>query len=87
MLQDVLDGKATGRFMEGMGCNGGCVGGPKTMIKMEEGRDILNNFAETSEVKISLDNPPMKSYLSKLGFKDPDSPKSKESFGIFERNF
>jgi iron only hydrogenase large subunit-like protein len=35
MIQDILDGKADANFYEGMGCVGGCVGGPRSVVGIE----------------------------------------------------
>ena len=35
-------------FIEGMGCEGGCVGGPKTIIDTYHGTLMANEFGEDS---------------------------------------
>ena len=43
-------------FIEGMGCVGGCVGGPKALIDSTTGRNRVNKFAEDSKIKTSIDS-------------------------------
>ena len=41
-------------FLEGMGCLGGCVGGPRTVIDMESGTRYANQFGEDSVIMTPL---------------------------------
>ena len=68
-----------------MGCDGGCVGGPKAIISKEKGREIVNKFANESKVHISTDNRIMKEFLLKLGIENLEDFKNKEKVEIFER--
>ena len=43
-------------FIEGMGCIGGCVGGPRTNIDRDAGRNNVNDFAEESFILTPFDN-------------------------------
>lgn len=43
-------------FMEGMGCPGGCIGGPGTIIKVEIAEEEVNRFANLANVKESREN-------------------------------
>lgn len=43
-------------FIEGMGCVGGCVGGPRTNINAERATQIVNEFAEDSLIMTPFDN-------------------------------
>ena len=38
MLNELMQGDIQGNFLEGMGCVGGCVGGPKRLIPAGGGR-------------------------------------------------
>ncbi|WP_066635569.1 [Fe-Fe] hydrogenase large subunit C-terminal domain-containing protein [Desulfolucanica intricata] len=46
ILKQIEEGKVDANFMEGMGCPGGCVGGPGTIIEVEEAAKFVNMFAE-----------------------------------------
>jgi iron only hydrogenase large subunit-like protein len=87
MLSDAKDGNIHANFIEGMGCIGGCVGGPKAIIPKEEGRERVNEFAYNSEVKVAVDSNTMNRILSKLGINSVEDFKHHERVEIFERDF
>lgn len=87
ILDKVQTGEITGNFLEGMGCVGGCVGGPKAIIPRDKGREKADEFAENAEVKISLDSDRMKDILSRLGINSAEDFKDHEKVAIFERKF
>ena len=74
-------------FIEGMGCVGGCVGGPKVLIDSTTGRNRVNKFAENSSIKTSIDSDCMKDILSRIGINTIDDFKDKEKTKIFGREF
>lgn len=86
ILTKLKDGKIDANFLEGMGCVGGCVGGPKAVIPREEGRKILDEFADNSMVSVSLDNHWMKSILEKLHMDSIDDFNDKDKIEIFIRD-
>ncbi|MFR9190868.1 MAG: [Fe-Fe] hydrogenase large subunit C-terminal domain-containing protein [Anaerotruncus massiliensis (ex Togo et al. 2019)] len=47
LIDDLLAGKIDANFFEGMGCVGGCVGGPKRIIPREEGSATWTPTAAT----------------------------------------
>lgn len=57
LLEKIEKGKIDANFMEGMGCPGGCVGGPGTIIKVEEAAPYVKEFAERSKHFAAGDNP------------------------------
>jgi iron only hydrogenase large subunit-like protein len=54
-------------FLEGMGCLGGCVGGPRTVIDMESGTRYANQFGEDSVIMTPFDNVNVMKILKQLG--------------------
>ncbi|MEG2353186.1 MAG: [Fe-Fe] hydrogenase large subunit C-terminal domain-containing protein [Clostridium sp.] len=74
-------------FIEGMGCIGGCVGGPKKIITTEEGKEKVDNFANASSIKVAIDSPCMMDFLNKLGINSIKDFASHEKLIIFNRNF
>ncbi|TCT16967.1 iron only hydrogenase large subunit-like protein [Natranaerovirga pectinivora] len=57
VLDDLTNNRDIGgNFIEGMGCTGGCVGGPRTNIQMEKARDMVNEFGEDSLILTPFDN-------------------------------
>jgi len=56
LLGQIEEGKLDANFMEGMGCPGGCVGGPGTIIPVEEGARNVKAFSQRARVRESSDN-------------------------------
>lgn len=54
-------------FIEGMGCEGGCVGGPRTNIDKEKGTAMVNEFGEESFIMTPFDNLNIMKILSDSG--------------------
>lgn len=87
MLANAQNGIVKATFIEGMGCIGGCVGGPKAIIPRAEGTERVNEFAENSEIKVAVESDCMISILKKLNIESSDDFKHKEKIEIFEREF
>lgn len=87
ILEKAQNGEVNANFIEGMGCVGGCVGGPKALIPKEKGREKVNAFAENSRVKISLESDQMKKILNKLNINSAKDFMDEEKIKIFERKF
>lgn len=68
MIERLQKGEINANFYEGMGCNGGCVGGPKRIISLEEGRQNVNVYSDRAEYKTPLENPFVLELLTRLGF-------------------
>ena len=57
ILEELKSKKGIGaNFIEGMGCIGGCVGGPKTNNEREAGTSIVNEYGEESLIMTPMDN-------------------------------
>ncbi|MGI6065634.1 MAG: [Fe-Fe] hydrogenase large subunit C-terminal domain-containing protein [Bacillota bacterium] len=56
LLREIEEGKIEANFMEGMGCPGGCVGGPGTIIDVEEAAQLVKDFAQRSSQLESFEN-------------------------------
>ena len=50
MMNDILSGKTKANFFEGMGCVGGCVGGPRALIPHEEGRKNVEEYGKAAPI-------------------------------------
>lgn len=68
MIERIKKGEIKANFYEGMGCKGGCVGGPKIIIDKEEGKKNVERYGEEAEYKTPLENPFVKELLLRLGF-------------------
>ena len=87
LLSKIQNGDIDANFVEGMGCVGGCVGGPKRIIPMELGRDRLNELCDNSEIKVAIDSDCMKDILARIGINSADDIKHGKNIEILERNF
>lgn len=67
LLNTLLEGEIPANFLEGMGCVGGCVGGPKAIIAREEGRDNVEEYSKQAAHLTPLDNPYVLDLLKRLG--------------------
>jgi len=85
MLSDILNGKISKNFYEGMGCVGGCVGGPKVLIPMEEGRENVYAYGKEAIYPTPIDNPFVIELLHQLGFDTVEQ--LLEESDIFTRKF
>lgn len=68
LLEDILNGKTSGNFFEGMACAGGCVGGPKRNIPVEKATDMVNRYAADALYKTPAQNPYVIDLINRLGF-------------------
>lgn len=66
MLDAIRKGEVTANFLEGMGCVGGCVGGPRVLIDRREGRENVSYYGEEAQYKTPLDNPYVIELLHRL---------------------
>ncbi|MFT3951973.1 MAG: [Fe-Fe] hydrogenase large subunit C-terminal domain-containing protein [Oscillospiraceae bacterium] len=85
LLADILSGEFSANFIEGMGCVGGCVGGPKILIPKEQGRENVRLYGEEAAYKTPIDNPYVIELLHRLGFDTVES--LLEESDIFTRKF
>ena len=56
-------------FIEGMGCSGGCVGGPRTNIDVDRATKFVNEFGEDSLIMTPFDNLNVMKILREFGIK------------------
>lgn len=85
MINELIAGNINANFYEGMGCVGGCVGGPKSIINREEGRENVNDYGDSATHLTPIDNPYVIELLHRLGFDTIES--LLEDSEIFTRHF
>ncbi len=68
MIEDIKNGDRKANFYEGMGCEGGCVGGPKSLLPKEIGRELVNWYGTEAVYETPLENPYVIELIEKLGF-------------------
>jgi len=67
LLNDLENGVVKANFIEGMGCVGGCVGGPRALIDKEVAAEHVRAYAKKSLYKTPIDNPYVVELLHRLG--------------------
>ncbi len=87
ILNKALSGDIKANFIEGMGCIGGCVGGPKALISKEEGKISVDNLAYNSPIKIATHSSTMDEVLEKLNITSLKDFEDDRKTEIFHRDF
>lgn len=85
LLEQLRTHEIKATFVEGMGCPGGCVGGPKRIVDVEVGKEAVNQEAYSSAIKVPVNSEVLKSLLRQIGVKDVNSLNDVHS--MFERDF
>ena len=67
MIGRIKDGKTDANFFEGMGCVGGCVGGPKAILGVKEGEAHVDAYGSSARYRTQLENPNVQRVLKELG--------------------
>ena len=68
MMRRIQNKETDANFFEGMGCVGGCVGGPKAIIDSEKGKRYVDEYEKNSIYQMPLENPYVRKLLEELGF-------------------
>ena len=85
LLADVMAGNVKANFMEGMGCKGGCVGGPKSLLPAAEAAAHVNDYGAEATYATPADNPFVLEILRRLGFDTIESLLERDN--TFTRTF
>jgi len=85
MINDLISGTTSANFFEGMGCVGGCVGGPRVLIPHEIGCQHVEEYGNAAPYLTPIDNPYVIELLHQLGFNTIESLLEKSD--IFTREF
>lgn len=85
MINDLLAGNTTANFFEGMGCVGGCVGGPRVLIPHPLGKEHVEEYGNAAPYPTPIDNPYVIELLHRLGLDTIESLLEKSD--IFTRTF
>jgi iron only hydrogenase large subunit-like protein len=68
LLGQITGGGRSANYIEGMGCIGGCVGGPKSLIDKETGKRSVDRYSHEARYETPIDNPYVVELLHRLGF-------------------
>jgi len=85
LLNSLESGKLKANFIEGMGCVGGCVGGPKSLIDKDLAKTKVEEYANKSLYPTPIDNPYVIEMLYRLNIKSIEE--LLEDHEIFTRVF
>ena len=85
MIEAIRNGEGNANFYEGMGCVGGCVGGPKAILPKEAGKENVERYGGEAVYPTPLDNPYVLELLHQLEFETVEEFLEKSD--IFVRHF
>jgi iron only hydrogenase large subunit-like protein len=68
LLAQISQGNLNANYIEGMGCVGGCVGGPKALIDKDAGMKAVDRYCREAVYATPIDNPYVIELLRRLGF-------------------
>lgn len=87
LLDKALKSELDVNFLEGMGCVGGCVGGPKVVIDKELGRQHVNRYGDEAEYETPLDSPCVMKVLHSVGIESlRELEEDNDKTGLFIRD-
>lgn len=87
VLNNALKGEVHASFIEGMGCVGGCVGGPKALIPPAQGKVAVDDFAYNSAIKVPVHSGTLDNILEKLDITSLYDFEDADKISILERDF
>ena len=87
LLNKLQNREISATFIEGMGCVGGCVGGPKRLVDINIGKDSVNKVAYDSPVKVPTHSHLMDEVLARIGINSLKDFEDTAKMELFEREF
>jgi iron only hydrogenase large subunit-like protein len=69
LLETIRNGEAKGNFFEGMACAGGCIGGPRRILDVEEAGQRVEQYGEEAKYRTPGENPYVIDLIQRLGFR------------------
>ena len=85
ILDKLKSGIVEANFIEGMGCKGGCVGGPRANIEVPKATEYVNQYGDASYYQSPVDNEKIAVILEKIGIHYPDDILKGKSSRLFGR--
>jgi len=82
-----MNNEIKANFYEGMGCPGGCVGGPKAILDVCKGTEYVNKYGAEATALTPADNPHVLELLQQLGINIVEELLEGEAAAIFQRKF
>lgn len=85
ILDKLKSGIVEANFIEGMGCKGGCVGGPRANIEVPKATEFVNQYGDESCYQSPVDNEKIAVILEKIGIRYPEDILKGKSSRLFGR--
>lgn len=85
LVKNLESGKLHANFIEGMGCQGGCVGGPRALIDKDTAKKKVREYARKALYPSPIDNPYLLEMLHRLNIRTVEQ--LLEDQEIFTRHF
>lgn len=88
-LEKVIKKEIDATFIEGMGCVGGCIGGPKKILNLEEGTKYVDEYCKKTHMETPFENLNVIQFFTTMGIKKFESLDKKdkdEILKIFSRD-
>ena len=87
ILDKALSGNLDATFIEGMGCVGGCVGGPKILVPASDAKKAVDKFAYDASIKVAVHSKILDDVLEKIGITSLEDFKDPKKINMLEREF
>ncbi len=81
-LEKLIKGEIKANFIEGMGCAGGCVGGPRAVVSIEEGKAAVDAYSQETTMKTPFDNDNVLQLITRLGIKRWEALEEEKAEGV-----
>jgi iron only hydrogenase large subunit-like protein len=85
LIKNLENGSLHANFIEGMGCQGGCVGGPRSLIDKDTAKIKVKEYAKKSLYQTPIDNPYVIEMLHRLNIQTVEELLNDQE--IFTRHF
>lgn len=72
ILDKLKENLLEANFVEGMGCKGGCVGGPRSVLNIDSATEVLNKYGKEAVFENPIDNERIAAIMEKSGIKDAE---------------
>lgn len=86
ILDKLKNGVVEANFIEGMGCKGGCVGGPRVNIEIAKATELVNKYGEDSKYQSPVDNDRISIIMERIGVNFPEDILEGKSMKLFGRD-
>lgn len=88
-LEKIINKEIDATFVEGMGCIGGCVGGPKRILETEKGKSFVQEYSKETNIETPFENINVIQFLTKMDMKKIETLRNedrKKLLGLFSRD-